>query len=101
MATILIVDDDRDSCEVLSRFLARSGHHALCAHDGREAIIALTEQKPALILLDVSMPIMDGIKFLEVLRSYIRWTPLPAFVISAVANDHVIERAAELGVKRV
>jgi CheY-like chemotaxis protein len=101
MAAILIVEDDKDTCEALVRFLQRSGHTAYCARNGREAIMLLTEKDPKLILLDASMPEMDGVTFLQVIRSYLRWRTLPAILISGVADEETLKRAAELGVRRV
>src|SRR6266566_5058552 len=60
MATILVVDDDRDTCEVVSRYLEKSGHHAVSAENGWEALLRLDAHTVNLILLDVMMPGMDG-----------------------------------------
>jgi CheY-like chemotaxis protein len=101
MAAILIVEDDPDNCELLSRFLARAKHTTLCARNGREAIVALTQSPIDLLLLDMGMPEMDGITFLQVLRSYLRWTVMPVILITGMDDPDLMARAAELGVKRV
>ena len=101
MAVVLVIDDDADNCEVLSRFLTRAKHHVVCARNGREALIAVTESSPQVLLLDLSMPEMDGISFLEVLRSYLRWTSLPVILITGIDDPDLLARAAEFGVKRV
>ncbi|HEY7086877.1 MAG TPA: response regulator [Tepidisphaeraceae bacterium] len=101
MAVILIVEDDRDSCEILARYIQRAGHIAHCAHNGREAVHLLSEKDPQLVLLDVSMPEMDGVSFLQVIRSYLRWAQLPVLLITATTDEAMLRRAADLGVKRV
>jgi CheY-like chemotaxis protein len=101
MAVILVVDDDKDTCESLGRFLQRSNHVAVCAGDGQRAMTVLIDEKPDLVLLDLKMPEMDGIAFLNIVRSYLRWTALPIIVISGVVDDDVEERALKLGVKKI
>lgn len=100
MATLLVVDDDLDNCEVLSRLLARDAHEVICAHDGKQAIDILTQRNPALIILDIRMPAMDGIQFLGVLRSYLRWQHLPVIVVSGLP-DQDRDRAAKYEVRHV
>src|SRR5436305_146285 len=101
MAVVLVVEDDRDTCESLARLLQRANHTAVCAADGQQAITALVEKKPHLVLLDLKLPEMDGISFLNVVRSYLRWTDLPVIVISGIADEQIHDKAMELGVKRV
>ena len=95
MAVILVVDDDKDTCESLERFLQRSNHVAVCAGDGQRAMTALIDERPDLVLLDLKMPEMDGITFLNIVRSYLRWTTLPIIVISGVVDDDVEARRAQ------
>ncbi len=57
---ILVVDDNRDNVEILSAFLESRGYNVACAEDGKTALARLEEVKPALVLLDVMMPGMDG-----------------------------------------
>src|SRR3982750_2708156 len=101
MAVILIIEDDKDSCDMLARFLGRSGHTVFCARNGREAINLLTENTPQVLLLDLTMPEMDGLSFLEVLRSYIRWSTLPVMLMTGVGDDLVLDKARDLGVKKI
>src|SRR5687767_318801 len=75
VANVLIVDDDLDGCEPVARALERMGHRVACAPNGREALAALVANgNPVeLVILDIRMPQMDGMKLLEVMRSYLRW----------------------------
>src|SRR5947208_124770 len=101
MAVILVVDDDQDTCESLVRFLQRSGHVAVCANDGQQAMTALMDDKPELVLLDLKMPEVDGIDFLNIIRSYLRWTSLPVIVLSGISDPDVEAQALKLGVRKV
>ena len=101
MAYVLIVDDEGDSCEFLSRFLKSKGHRIECAQDGRDALVKLIEERPDAIILDVRMPQMDGISLLEIMRSYLRWHSLPVVIVSAHATLEQIRAARDMGVEHV
>jgi DNA-binding response OmpR family regulator len=101
MATVLVVDDDRDTCDLLARYLARSGHNAVCAGNGWEALLALDKYSVELILLDVMMPGMDGEKFLQILRSAQKKSDTAVVVVTALGRDTVESRLAKLGVSDV
>jgi CheY-like chemotaxis protein len=100
MPSVLIVDDERDARDVLTRFLRRSGFTVRGAANGQDALAAIGTSLPDIVLLDWMMPQMDGIGFLEVVRSYLRWKSLPVVLITAYQGEH-IDRAKELGVKAV
>ena len=57
---ILIVDDDKNICELLRLYLEKEGYETAIVHDGAAAVEAFTISKPSLVLLDVMMPRMDG-----------------------------------------
>jgi CheY-like chemotaxis protein len=102
MPNVLIVEDNLDSADVLERFLLKHGYTVNAVPNGREALVALTsEAPPDVILLDLRMPEMDGLQFLEVVRGYLRWTDLPVIIVTAYADEGLAERAAKLGVERV
>lgn len=100
MISILIVDDEKDARDVLSRFLQRSGFAVRAVPNGQQALTAIGASLPSVVLLDWMMPDMDGISLLEVIRSYLRWQRLPVILITAYRGPHV-DRALELGVKNV
>lgn len=63
MDDVLIVDDDRTIVEMVSAALAMEGVPYRVAHDGAEALSLAAAARPAVILLDVNMPVMDGPRF--------------------------------------
>jgi CheY-like chemotaxis protein len=100
MGRILVVDDDADTAEMMATFLRKAGHQVRTTPNGREALAAISERMPDLAVLDLRMPEMDGISFLEVLKSYLRWESLPVILISGYPDDPRLVRAAQLGVKK-
>ena len=101
MSYYLIVDDNADEAEVLSKLLAHGGHSVHTAADGREALTQVLARRPDVVLLDLLMPVMDGPSFLEVIRSYLRLQTLPVVVLTALAESPLIERARTFDVKSV
>jgi two-component system CheB/CheR fusion protein len=65
---ILIVDDDRDAADALAELMRDFGHDVSTAHDGRSALESATTHRPELVLLDISMPEMDGFEVAHRLR---------------------------------
>jgi CheY-like chemotaxis protein len=66
--TILVVDDDGDLRELLRLLLESAGYAVETARDGREALQRVTAHPPAVVLLDMKMPVMNGWQFAEALR---------------------------------
>ena len=97
MPTVLVVDDDPDLCQLLVTFLGFAGFDVLTACDGRDALhrLACAGTVPAVILLDLMMPIMDGIEFRSHQRSDIRLREIPIVCLSA--RHDARETAARLG----
>lgn len=100
MASVLVVDDEMDAREAVSRFLKRAGHRVRCAVNGREALAAIVDDTPDVVILDAKMPEMDGVSFLEALRCYLRWQSLPVIFVTAYPEGLHIRRGMELGVRK-
>lgn len=81
---ILIVDDDQDILAVERAVLTEDGFAVREAHNGAEALVALEADPPAMIVLDVQMPGIDGPTFARELRTRLRHVPL---VILTAAAD--------------
>lgn len=95
-ATILIADDDYDNRAILRQALEASGFRVLEAVNGEEALQAVQAQSPDLILLDLSMPKMNGWEAAKRLRQLPQAAAVPifAFTAHALQGDEVKARAA-------
>jgi signal transduction histidine kinase/DNA-binding response OmpR family regulator len=82
-APVLVVDDDPATREVIRRALERDGVAVVEAEHGRAALAAIDRQRPALILLDLTMPEMDGFEFLETLRRSPGGRTIPVVIVTA------------------
>jgi len=112
--TVLVIDDDADTREVLERFLNRKGLHVECASSGQDGLRLARELHPAAITLDVMMPGMDGWAVLSALKSDPELADIPVIMLTIVddknlgyglgATDYMIkpldrERLAEILMK--
>jgi two-component system response regulator MprA len=97
--TILIVDDSAICREPIAAALRLKGYKTVCAADGLEALAALEKEKPALALLDISMPRMDGITLLAAMRKHPDYKSIPVILLTAVQDRDTILRARHLGVR--
>jgi DNA-binding response OmpR family regulator len=68
--TVLVVDDDPNALDIVRTFLESKGYTVATANDGREALALLEEVRPALVLLDVMMPGMDGWEVARVIKNH-------------------------------
>jgi len=92
---ILLVDDEPNIIELAQLYLEREGYRIITASDGREALEAVEKQRPALMVLDLMMPEVDG---LEVCRS-LRGKKDPVAILMLTARDEDIDKilGLELG----
>jgi len=86
IGTLLLVDDDKSLLTVLSDFFKYERYEVLTAETGEQALRHLASIKPALILLDISMPGMGGVQFLKELRTREGMADVPVLVFTARAN---------------
>ena len=96
---ILIVDDDRSSCEILSKILALRGYRVDMAYDGYTALELIREQEYGLALIDYRMPGMDGVELYRRIRE-LRPELVGVFVTGFPTIDTVYPAIA-VGVERV
>ena len=96
-ATILVVDDDEENRELLTRRLAREGHKVRAATGGLEALALLQSEPVDLVLLDVMMPDLDGPAVLERLKQDPERRHIPVLMISALNETASVVRSIELG----
>jgi CheY-like chemotaxis protein len=81
---VLVVDDDRDVRDTLSAVLESEGYPVRCAANGAQALAALHLGRPVAIVLDLSMPVMSGWEFLDIMRSDGDLADVPIIVLSAL-----------------
>ena len=84
MATILVCDDDKDIVEAISIYLEQEGHQILKAYDGQQALLVLQKNEVDLLIIDVMMPKLDGIRATLKIREE---HSLPIIILSAKSED--------------
>ncbi len=93
---ILVVDDDESTRELLKSLLVMYGHHAEMAESGPDALSFCQQQMPDLVLLDITMPVMDGIQTCIALRQA-HGIGLPIIMVTAVNDQDSIDRSFAAG----
>ena len=97
MATIFVVDDHVDSCQVMARLLGTLDHTAHCFQSGEEVLDAMQSVIPEAMILDLMMPGIDGMEVLRRIKAEPRTAPVKVIVHSAVADPQVVKLAREKG----
>ena len=82
VANILVVDDEKEMVELLKLLLEKDGHVVAPAHNGTQALDHLSHQTPDMILLDVTMPEMDGYTFVSNLQAEDATRDIPVMVLT-------------------
>ena len=97
MARILLVEDNEMNRDMLSRRLERKGYQVIIAVDGQQAIDLATREKPDLILMDMSLPVVDGWEATRRLKAggLTKQIPIIALTAHAMAEDE--RKAREAG----
>lgn len=93
VAPVLIVDDDQGQRELLRRTLEGEGWEVVAAHNGRAALDSVRARRPACILLDLLMPEMDGMQFIQELRADPEYRDIPVAILTGrdlSEQDHEI-----------
>jgi len=86
MATVLVVDDDVDVAETIERSLRNKGHIVNVVYNGLEALEAVKQEQPHLIILDVIMPRMDGMEVCRRLRQNPQTAHIPIVFLTAMGR---------------
>lgn len=97
MVKILIADDNQDSLLILGTVLKAGGYHVITALDGVEALEKVRKEAPALVLLDIMMPRMNGLEALQALRQDVLFKDIPIFIVTAKANPESKTQSLEMG----
>ena len=94
-AKILVVDDDRTLTELMSLILKKEGFAPIVAADGAQCIAMFVEHQPDLVVLDVTMPGLNGFDVCQRLRAMTATTPI--IILTAQGNEEAVVRGLDLG----
>jgi CheY-like chemotaxis protein len=95
--SVLLVDDDAEVLRVVARLLESQGHHVMPARNGIEALRRLAVRWPDVMLVDIQMPGMDGLSFIDEVRKEPTLDALPIVVMtgSALPESTALSRGAD------
>jgi CheY-like chemotaxis protein/HD-like signal output (HDOD) protein len=99
MKSIMVVDDMAVIREPIAASLRNAGYEAICAGGGAEALSLVRKQAPDLILLDLSMPKVDGMTMLRALRTMPSTASIPVILLTASSDKQAVLKAAKWGVR--
>lgn len=94
---VLVVDDNQDAVNILVALLKKAGYSVAVAKDGLEAIRMIRDEDPALVLLDIMMPKMDGFEVCQAAKSSTRTKDIPIVMITGKTDNDSRYRALKLG----
>lgn len=97
MATILLVEDNELNRDMLSRRLERAGFNVIFAEDGQQSIEMSRNQQPDLILMDMSLPVLDGWQATQLIKEDESTRHIPVIGLSAHAMTGDREKALKAG----
>jgi CheY-like chemotaxis protein len=97
MTRILYVEDNEDNIFMLTRRLQRKGYEVVVARDGAEGVAAARGARPALILMDLNLPILDGWEATRALKADPETRGIPVIALSAHAMDTDRDKALAAG----
>jgi two-component system sensor histidine kinase ChiS len=95
--TVLVVDDDLVNVQVLTNYLALQNYGVVQAFDGFEALEALAEVSPDLVLLDIMMPRMSGFELTTAVKKDPKWKKIPVVLVTSLDSRADKERGIEVG----
>ena len=91
----LVIDDDEDARELLAAIISAAGFSVVTARDGREALEVLARMTPAVIFVDLQMPIMTGAEFRQAQRRDRDWIRIPTIVMTGTGDEPMLDLAIE------
>lgn len=98
MHKILVVDDEEDVVRLVQFRLAKEGFEIISCGDGQTALRLADEEKPDLIILDIMMPLMDGMEVLRQVRSHRTTSRTPVIMLTAKTASVTVDEARQLWV---
>jgi len=97
MAKILLIEDNEMNRDMLSRRLVKRGYEVVLAVDGRDGVDKARAERPALVLMDMSLPVLDGWEATRELRADPSTRPIPIIALTAHAMAGDREKAIAAG----
>ncbi len=94
---VVVAEDDEDILRLVATRLDRDGYEVVQTRDGAAALAAVREREPALVLLDVSMPALDGMEVLTRIRGDERLAGTRVVLLTAMAQEQDVRRAFDAG----
>jgi two-component system phosphate regulon response regulator PhoB len=94
---VLVVDDDPRLLQIIEMYLRLEGYDVTTAETGEDALVRLTQQPVALVILDIMMPGMDGVEACRQIRADPTTTAIPIVMCSALSADDDVRRARDAG----
>ncbi len=97
MAKILLVEDNEMNRDMLSRRLARKGHEVVVGEDGQEGVDMATSEAPDIILMDMSLPVIDGWEATRRIKAAPETAGIPVIALTAHAMASDRQKALDAG----
>lgn len=97
MYTILVVDDEEEIRSSIAEILFQKNYSVCQAKNGKEALHMIEKQRPDLIISDIRMPVMDGIRLLEILKKGEEYSEIPFIIVSAKTSGVSKEQCKQKG----
>jgi two-component system, chemotaxis family, chemotaxis protein CheY len=98
MVRVLLVEDHADSRDAMALLLRWAGYEVDTAENGRQALASVIERTPDVLLLDLEMPEMNGVKLVDAIRSYHRLSTIPVIFLTALGSGELFEEAKSMNV---
>ena len=97
MPKVLLIEDNEMNIDMLSRRLRRKGYDVVLARDGAEGLAAVAAEKPDVVLMDMSLPVLDGWEATRRLKAAPETRSIPVIALTAHAMSSDREKALEAG----
>lgn len=94
---VLIVDDSPIQCKIFAGILKANGYEVLVGENGRQGVDLALQHSPKLILMDISMPVMDGFAAVRELRTHPEMAQVPIVALTATTDPGDLEKARQAG----
>ncbi|NLB34613.1 MAG: response regulator [Elusimicrobia bacterium] len=97
MTKIMIVEDDQTTVKLLTYLLEKKNYKVVCFPNGQRAVEEASKEMPDLILMDIMMPIMDGIEATEKIKSDEKTSSIPIIFLSALGQEMEVMKGLQSG----